>query len=477
MITIGYSTRKHNPEYQEYLQKTCMYKEVQIIEKINNGDKSLSQVYNEILSESEHDIVVLCHDDLEFDTNKWGDKLLKSFEKNPEYGILGLAGTKYLDVSAQWWKVRETMYGIVNHKHEGKKWTSQYSQNINDKIEEVIIVDGLFIAIDKTKIKHNFDESIEGFHFYDLGFCLPNYLNGVKVGVIFNNRITHLSIGQTNEKWEQNRIEFSKKYEQNLPIDITKTEDFSETFIFVHDQNLILQFEENNKFSNLKNYKYVFLGKREIDKIENNHNVIIARNYEDNLEDYPLFTSYTGWYILWKYNLISKKHVNLFEYDVVLNDYLEQIQSKIYYENYDMIGYVPFPTSNFHFIDNKDWVENIFPAIKKIHKTDIERTLRMMMSKNPNLLWSSTSNTTFRNDIFDEFMKWFEPVGNEIKETKTCGHAHERAISFFYMTKNKKMGLTQGLLQHLQMDSHKTQGHEVNYEDNINKLMNKYEIS
>ncbi len=176
MITIGYSTRTSNPTYKEYLQKTCMYKEVQIIEKINNGDKSLSQVYNEILEESEHDIVVLCHDDLEFDTKNWGEKVLKSFEKNPEYGILGLAGTKFLDKSGQWWIVPQTMYGIVNHKHEGKKWTSTYSPHINDKIEETIIVDGLFIAVDKTKIKHKFDVSIDGFHFYDLGFCLPNFL-------------------------------------------------------------------------------------------------------------------------------------------------------------------------------------------------------------------------------------------------------------------------------------------------------------
>ena len=49
MITIGFSTREDNPEYQRYLQKTCMFKECQVIQKINNGDKSLSQVYNEIL--------------------------------------------------------------------------------------------------------------------------------------------------------------------------------------------------------------------------------------------------------------------------------------------------------------------------------------------------------------------------------------------------------------------------------------------
>jgi hypothetical protein len=136
-----------------------------------------------------------------------------------------------------------------------------------------------------------------------------------------------------------------------------------------------------------------------------------------------------------------------------------------------MIGYVPFPVTNYHFINNSEWVENIFPAVKKIYKTDLERTIKQIVDNNPNAYWSSTSNTTFRVDVFNEFMKWFEPVGNEIKETKTCGHAHERAISFFYMTKNKKIILTQGLLRHLQMDSHKTQGHEVDYNKNLETLL------
>jgi len=154
MITIGYSTRTTKPEFQEYLKKTCKVQNVQVIEKVNNGEKSLSETYNEIISESKYDIIVLCHDDIEFDSKNWGDKLLKNFKKNPEYGILGLAGSKYLDSSSQWWKVPQTMYGIVNHKHEGKKWTSTYSKNINDNIEEVALVDGLFIGISVGSCQH-----------------------------------------------------------------------------------------------------------------------------------------------------------------------------------------------------------------------------------------------------------------------------------------------------------------------------------
>ena len=118
-----------------------MFKECQVIQKINNGDKSLSEVYNEILDESTNDIVVFVHDDLEFDTNNWGIKLMKLFERNPEQGIIGLAGTKYFSDNGCWWTVQGSMYGVVNHKHEGKKWTSSYSKDLGNKIEQTIIVD------------------------------------------------------------------------------------------------------------------------------------------------------------------------------------------------------------------------------------------------------------------------------------------------------------------------------------------------
>ena len=80
-------------------------------------------------------------------------------------------------INGQWWTLKESMTGIVSHKHEGKKWTSSYSKDLGNKIEPTVIVDGLFIAVNKNNIKNVFDETIDGFHFYDLGFCLPNFLD------------------------------------------------------------------------------------------------------------------------------------------------------------------------------------------------------------------------------------------------------------------------------------------------------------
>ena len=217
MITIGYSTRENNEKYTDYLKKTCGIKNVEVIQKVNNGEKSLSQVYNEIIDESTNDIIIFCHDDLEFDTSNWGKRIIKHFVKS-DFGILGVAGTTEIPKSGMWWEDKRKMIGIVNHKHEGKKWESKYSKSWGDDISESCIVDGLFIAIDKTKIKERFDESVEGFHFYDVYFSVKNFLGGVKIGVIFNVRLTHLSIGQTNESWEEKRQVFSTEYEDKLPL-------------------------------------------------------------------------------------------------------------------------------------------------------------------------------------------------------------------------------------------------------------------
>ena len=220
MITVGYSTRTHNPDLIEYFKKSSGNpKYVEVIEKVNTGEKSLPQVYNEIIEESQSDIVILCHDDIYFDTNAWYSKIIRNFEKN-DYGILGVAGTPHLHESGKWWEERRKMIGIVNHDSGGKKWESKYSQSFGNEIRQVAIVDGLFIVLHKKRIKKPFNESFGGFHFYDLPFCVDNYLEGVKIGVFTNVRVTHKSIGQTNDQWEDNRLQFVKTYKNNLPLKV-----------------------------------------------------------------------------------------------------------------------------------------------------------------------------------------------------------------------------------------------------------------
>lgn len=222
MISIVYCTRQTNPEHKEHLIKSSgLHKHVEIIEIVNNGE-SLTTAYNRGLNQAKYDIVVFCHDDILLETKQWGHKLLKMFSKHPEYGIIGVAGTKFLSSTGQWWENRKKMYGRVAHTHEGKSWLSSYSDDLNQELEEVVLVDGVFFAVDKSKIKASFNEKYEGFHFYDVTFCVDNYLKGVKVGVTTMVRVNHKSIGMTNEAWEANRVKFSEEYKDSLPIDIKR---------------------------------------------------------------------------------------------------------------------------------------------------------------------------------------------------------------------------------------------------------------
>ena len=78
---------------------------------------------------------------------------------------------------------------------------------------------------------------------------------------------------------------------------------------------------------------------------------------------------------------------------------------------------------------------------------------------------------TFKKDTFDEYMKWFEPLADLIKHSKTAGHGHERSITFFCLMYKHIPILTQGFIKHLQMNSHGTQDHYVDYDKNIKELI------
>lgn len=222
MITIGFSTRKIDDSFVELLKKSCGVPNPQIIPIENEGKYSLPEAYNMILEQATNDVVVLCHDDIYFDSKNWGSKILNHFKRNSDYGILGLAGSTQLPSSAKWWEDFSKMKGIVNHEHGGKKWESKYSASLGNQLDDVVLVDGLFIVLNKKNIKQTFNEEIKGFHFYDVDFSFRNFIEDVKIGVMYDVRVTHKSIGETNEQWEQNRIVFAEKHKDLLPVKIKR---------------------------------------------------------------------------------------------------------------------------------------------------------------------------------------------------------------------------------------------------------------
>jgi GT2 family glycosyltransferase len=147
--------------------------------------------------------------------------LLEDFSNNPKFGIIGKAGSCYFPESGVYWeRIWTTMVGQVWHHPEGqKKWLNSYSAKLPILVP-VVTIDGLFMAFDKNKIKHSFDESIGRFHFYDHSFCVPNYLDGVKIGVTSSFEITHQSVGKPNEEFYETKTKFVEKFKDILPLDL-----------------------------------------------------------------------------------------------------------------------------------------------------------------------------------------------------------------------------------------------------------------
>ena len=223
MITVIYSTHKdesYNNSFNEHINKTIGVKHFQLLQYQNNNEFSLAQIYNRGIKESQYNIVVCLHNDVKLETG-WGKKLISLFDNNPDYGIIGKAGSCYFPESGIYWeKLRETMVGQVYHfPPNEKKFLSRYSAKLPSLIP-VVTLDGLFIAFHKNRIKHLFDEEIGKFHFYDHGFCVPNYLDGVKIGVTTSFEITHESIGVPNEEFFITKDLFVNKYSGKLPLDI-----------------------------------------------------------------------------------------------------------------------------------------------------------------------------------------------------------------------------------------------------------------
>ncbi len=225
-LSVVFSTRRIDFHFIDHIRNTVGVPDAEIIPYVNQGEFSLTELYNRGLKESKNDIVVIVHDDIVFNHDHWGQALLKQFQ-DTDYGILGVAGTTDLikdsdGVVQPWWAMANRMVGRLKHGIDGKVIDSFYSNRYDHPVQ-VICLDGVFIAVHKGRIQEQFDEKFKGFHYYDISFTFANHLAGVKVGVTFSVDLTHKSGGSQSKEWWENLLLFSEKYEDLLPHGINPT--------------------------------------------------------------------------------------------------------------------------------------------------------------------------------------------------------------------------------------------------------------
>jgi hypothetical protein len=244
----------------------------------------------------------------------------------------------------------------------------------------------------------------------------------------------------------------------------------TQTFIFVHDQQIILDYLRVGKFDILDNLTYVFVGNGDISKIDSLTNIIICRNLSINIEEYPKLTSFTGWYAIWKNKLYNNDFINLFEYDINLSDNFNEVFNNNTSPNTNIVGYIPFNPHHYNFLGHLPWSLELLTSIKKNYNIDVLTEINELPD---NITCSMTSNHTFSKKSFEQYMEWIEPMIEDIKKSELSGHLVERSISTFYLlNKLKDIVILPNILHHFQFDSHKTQGiSEQKIIDNYEKLL------
>lgn len=227
-IAVVFCSRKESNEnkgFIEHIRETCGC-DTHVYSIHNPDGVSLSKIYADMVVSDDIDanVIVFIHDDIEFLRDGWGKEILRLFNENEEYGIIGVAGSAQFDERGAWWNY-DKIFGQVLHRSEGKSWLTAFSPLLKKDLQEVAVIDGLFIAVHKKRISENFDRNLSGFDMYDISFCLSNLIdNKCKIGVTTNIRIAHNSVGKLKESWFKNRDIINEKFGEHYPIDVLKND-------------------------------------------------------------------------------------------------------------------------------------------------------------------------------------------------------------------------------------------------------------
>jgi hypothetical protein len=211
------------------------------------------------------------------------------------------------------------------------------------------------------------------------------------------------------------------------------------TFIFVHDQQIVLDYLAAGKFSDLPDVKYCFLGMRPTDRIEHLPNVIIARNLPDNIEHFPNLVAWTGWYALVRNDLITTHYVNLFEYDV-------NVVGKWVQPN-EPCGYFSHSST-----DEVWWNYN---GIRR----EVEAATEIGY-KGRNMPMTSNYTLEKKQVYFLCSLRLLNEYRKDFASHPQAGHIIERVCSWFF----DDLPIHPNRLMHFYADSHGTQGRNATYE-------------
>lgn len=184
--------------------------------------RPITEVYNRLGDQARFPYRCFMHEDILFRTPNWGSSLLLAFEKNPETGMIGVAGAKYKSKTPSGWSTGIASLDCCNifHRDKNQHTIHLYANPNQSDFEPVANVDGVFICIRKEvwpQTRFN-DQLLKGFHLYDIDFSFQ-VITHYTAAVIFSIDIIHLTEGGNfGDEWVDYTIRWHRQHAGSLPV-------------------------------------------------------------------------------------------------------------------------------------------------------------------------------------------------------------------------------------------------------------------
>lgn len=190
------------------------------------GSVGICEAYNRGIEKAIFELVCFTHEDVYFETNEWGKKVVAHLS-DPSVGLIGIAGgdTKALVPSSWSSLIFPSEISIVQHYKGNKKEMERIVRTgypeMGSTAKPVICIDGVWMCTRKNVLSNiNFDnQTFKGFHGYDIDFSLQ-VASHYKIMVVFDIILHHFSEGSFDKEWLMNAIKLSNKWKNHLPLSV-----------------------------------------------------------------------------------------------------------------------------------------------------------------------------------------------------------------------------------------------------------------
>ena len=111
--------------------------------------KGITHIYNLGAARAQYDILCFVHEDVLFQTQNWGVKIIESFKNDNSLGLIGIAGSKYKSKTPSGWYSGFPELDCCNITHlnnDNQKQSIYFNPSPGSQTQRVIVLDGVFLC-------------------------------------------------------------------------------------------------------------------------------------------------------------------------------------------------------------------------------------------------------------------------------------------------------------------------------------------